>query len=141
MALIDLYLGRFSKTGRPFGLGPAEVIEVSDRHGGGQSAEADLLAAAIPQGAARIALDETGAMMTSPDFARLLRGLADGGTRDLAVLIGGAVGLDAGLRATAARIISFGPMVWPHMLARVMIAEQLYRAATILAGHPYHRGG
>jgi 23S rRNA (pseudouridine1915-N3)-methyltransferase len=70
-----------------------------------------------------------------------LRRTADGGARELAFAIGGADGLDPGFRSGAAQAISFGRMVWPHMLARVMLAEQLYRAASILAGTPYHRGG
>ena len=69
-----------------------------------------------------------------------LQRLADSGIRDLAIAIGGADGLTPDLRDRADWLISFGPMVWPHMLARVMLSEQLYRAATILAGGPYHRG-
>jgi len=87
----------------------------------------------------RLALDERGRMMSSPDFAQALARWRDGGRSDLAILIGGADGLDPALRDRADALLSFGPMVWPHMLVRVMIAEQLYRAASILAGAPYHR--
>jgi 23S rRNA (pseudouridine1915-N3)-methyltransferase len=139
--LIDDYLARFDRTGRPLGLGPARVVEVEDRRGGGPAAEAALLAAALPDGAVLVALDERGDQLDSPGFAALLRRTADSGQRDLAFAIGGADGLDAALRDRAARRLSFGRMVWPHMLARVMLAEQLYRAASILAGAPYHRGG
>lgn len=133
------YLARFDRAGRPFGLGPASVVEVEDKRGGGRAAEAALISAALPKGALVATLDERGATPSSPEFAEMLRGWADGGQRDLALVIGGADGLDRSLRAGAAASISFGRMVWPHMLVRVMLAEQLYRAATILAGGPYHR--
>lgn len=138
-ALVADYLARFDRTGRPLGLGPATVVEVEDRRGGGPAAEAALLLAALPRGARLVALDERGRAPSSPEFARLIRGWADDGTRDLALAIGGADGLDPGLRDRAHATISFGPMVWPHLLVRAMLAEQLYRAATILAGGPYHR--
>lgn len=138
-ALIDDYLTRFERTGRALGLGPCTVHAVEDRKGGGPVAEAALLARAVPAGAVRLALDERGRVMGSPEFAGLIAGWRDAGRADLALLIGGADGLDAGLRAGADAVLSFGPMVWPHMLVRVMLAEQLYRAATILAGTPYHR--
>ena len=77
--------------------------------------------------------------MSSPDFARTLGRWRDDGTQDMAFVIGGADGIDPSLRAEADMALSFGQMVWPHMLVRVMIAEQLYRAASILAGSPYHR--
>lgn len=137
--LIDDYLTRFGRTGRAFGLGPASVVEVEDRKGGGMAAEAELLRRAVPKGAVMCALDERGSVMSSPRFARRLADWRDGGSGDLAVLIGGADGIDPSLRAEAQFSLSFGAMVWPHMLVRVMLSEQLYRAATILAGSPYHR--
>lgn len=137
--LIDDYLQRFDRTGRGLGLGPASVVEVEDRKGGGKAAEADLLRKAVPRGAVICALDERGKTMSSPQFADSLAGWRDAGRSDLAFLIGGADGLDKSLRAQAEARLSFGAMVWPHMLARVMLAEQLYRAAAILAGTPYHR--
>ncbi len=136
--LVDDYLSRFSKSGKGLGLGPANLIEVEDRKGGGMAAEAVLLQKAIPKGARTIALDERGKVMTSPDFADMLARFRDQGTPELTFLIGGADGLDASFRQKG-DALSFGKMVWPHMLARVMLSEQLYRAATILAGGPYHR--
>ena len=138
-ALIDDYLTRFNRTGRALGLGPAEVVEVDDRKSRGPAGGATALAAALPSGAALIALDERGRLISSPDFARILADRRDLGTRDCAILIGGADGLSPALRARADVTLSFGKMVWPHLLARVMLAEQLYRASTILAGGPYHR--
>ncbi len=138
-ALIDDYLLRFDRTGRALGLGPVTVHEVEDRKGGGMAAEAELLARAVPQGAVLVALDERGTQATSPEFAADLAAWRDGGRQDLALVIGGADGLAPDLCDRADRLLSLGRMVWPHMLARVMLAEQLYRAATILAGGPYHR--
>ena len=138
-SLIDDYLTRFDRTGRALGLGPAAVVEVEAKKGGGMAAEAELLTRAIPTGALVCALDERGKTVTSPKFAELLASWRDQGRGDVAFLIGGADGLDPGLRAGVDAKLSFGPMVWPHMLARVMLAEQLYRAASILARLPYHR--
>lgn len=137
--LVVDYLDRLGKTGRALGLGPVAEHEVEDRRGGGMAAEAELLARTVPAGAALCVLDERGRAMTSPDFAAQLARWRDGGRQDAAFVIGGADGIDPSLRARADLAISFGAMVWPHMLVRVMLAEQLYRAATILAGSPYHR--
>ena len=137
--LVDDYLSRFDRTGRALGLGPARETQVEDRKGGGMVAEAGLLGKAIPSGALVCVLDERGRTMTSPDFAKQLARWRDAGRQDLAFVIGGADGLDPSFRAGADFALSFGTMVWPHMLVRVMLAEQLYRAASILAGAPYHR--
>lgn len=137
--LIDDYLTRLGKTGRGFGLGPARIIEVEDRKGGGPAAEGDLLLKAVPKGAVVCALDERGRSLTSPEFARQIASWRDAGQGDLAFLIGGADGLHPSVRSAADWSISLGQMVWPHMLVRVMLSEQLYRAASILAGTPYHR--
>jgi 23S rRNA (pseudouridine1915-N3)-methyltransferase len=137
--LIDDYVTRFDRAGRPLGLGPVSEHEVEDRRGGGMAAEAVLLARAVPQGAVIVVLDERGRQMTSPEFAAALAGWRDGGRQDAAFVIGGADGIDPAFRARADHAISFGAMVWPHLLVRVMLAEQLYRAATILGGGPYHR--
>ncbi|RXV70282.1 23S rRNA (pseudouridine(1915)-N(3))-methyltransferase RlmH [Roseovarius sp. A46] len=138
-ALIDDYTTRFDRTGRGLGLGPLTITEVEDRRGGGMEAEATLLDRAIPRGAVVVALDERGQVMGSPEFADRLAGWRDSGRADVAFLIGGADGLAPDLRARTDLALSFGRMVWPHMLARVMLTEQLYRAASILAGSPYHR--
>jgi 23S rRNA (pseudouridine1915-N3)-methyltransferase len=137
--LIDDYLGRFDKSGRALGLGPAKIIEVEDKKGGGMAAEGALLTRAVPKGALICTMDERGRVMSSPEFSRLLAGWRDQGRQDLAFVIGGADGIEPELRTRADASLSFGKMVWPHMLVRVMLAEQLYRAASILAGAPYHR--
>lgn len=137
--LVDDYLQRLDRTGRPLGLGPASEHEVEDKKGGGMAAEGALLSRVIPEGAALCVLDERGKTLSSPEFAQVLAHWRDGGRQDAAFVIGGADGVDPALRSRADLSISFGRMVWPHMLVRVMLAEQLYRAATILAGSPYHR--
>jgi 23S rRNA (pseudouridine1915-N3)-methyltransferase len=139
-ALFDDYRIRFDRTGRGLGLGPLSVAEVDSKKGGGPAEEAALLDRSAPAGAVRLALDERGRMMTSPDFAAELAEWRDAGRSELAIFIGGADGFDPAFRHGCDRWMSFGPMVWPHMLVRVMLAEQLYRAASILAGGPYHRG-
>lgn len=138
LELITDYLERFSKAGRGMGLGPASVIEVEDKKNLGMEAEAVLLERAIPAGSVLVTMDERGDVVSSPEFAARLGGWRDG-ARDVSFVIGGADGIAPGLRARADWSLSFGRMVWPHMLVRVMLAEQLYRAGQILAGTPYHR--
>ena len=138
-ALIEDYAMRFNRSARPLGMGPLHEHEVEPKRGTGPGAEADALRRAIPQGAAIVALDERGRTLASPEFADRLEAFRDRGTADLAFVIGGADGLLRETREGADLVLSFGPMVWPHMLARVMLFEQLYRAATILSGSPYHR--
>ncbi len=137
--LVDDYLSRLDRTGRPLGLGPVTEHEVEDKKNLGMGAEGLLLAKVVPDGAALCILDERGKTLSSPEFAAALAAWRDAGRQDAAFVIGGADGIDPVLRARADLAISFGRMVWPHMLVRVMLAEQLYRAATILAGSPYHR--
>lgn len=136
--LISDYLSRLEKTGRALGLGQVEVIEVEAKKSGGD-AEAEVLSKALGHRSPICCLDERGRTMTSPDFAAMLADWRDHGGFDPAFVIGGPDGLDTSLTSRADRLLSFGPMVWPHMLVRVMLAEQLYRAASILAGSPYHR--
>ena len=102
-------------------------------------AEGELLLAALPPDAALIALEPRGKEMSSEAFAALLSGFQDEGLRDLAFVIGGAEGLSDPLLARARVSLSIGAMIWPHLLVRVMLAEQLFRAQSILTGHPYHR--
>lgn len=137
--LIDDYLKRFDRTGRALGLGPAQILEVEDKKNGGMAAEAALLRRVIPDGSLICVLDERGRVEPSPDFANRLGGWRDQGRSDIAFVIGGADGIAKELRNDADHALSFGKMVWPHMLVRVMLAEQLYRAASILSGGPYHR--
>ena len=88
-----------------------------------------------------IALDESGTTMGSTAFAKLIEGWRDSGVREARFLIGAADGLTPDERATADLLWSFGAMTWPHLMVRAMLAEQLYRATSIIARHPYHREG
>lgn len=137
--LFQDYMTRFDRTGRALSLARGALHEVEDKKNKGMEAEAALLERAIPDGAAIVALDERGQMLTSPEFAGKIAHWRDAGRGDLAFVIGGADGLGKGLRQRADFRLSFGRMVWPHMLVRVMLSEQIYRAASILAGSPYHR--
>lgn len=105
-----------------------------------RSAEAELLLDKVPAGAIVVALDEVGKTLSSRAFATRIGAWRDDGQACVAFLIGGADGLDDTVRARADLILSFGRMTWPHLMVRGMLAEQLYRAQQILAGHPYHRG-
>jgi 23S rRNA (pseudouridine1915-N3)-methyltransferase len=104
-----------------------------------KAAEAEAILAALPGGATLVALDEAGKSLASADFAARIGRWRDDAVADLAFVIGGADGLDDSVRRRADLVLSFGRATWPHMLVRGMLAEQLYRAQQILAGHPYHR--
>ena len=93
----------------------------------------------IPDGALIVVLDERGKAFDSAEFARFVGDAADNGQRDMAFIIGGADGIDPDLRDRARLVLNLGRLTWPHQLVRILIAEQLYRAVTILTGHPYHR--
>lgn len=135
-ALVDDWLARFDRAGRPLGLGPATEVEVEAK--GGPAPEGGAILARLPRGGWLCCLDEGGEQLTSPGLAQRLDAWK-GERRDAAFVIGGADGLDPVVTARADLVLSLGRMVWPHMLARAMLAEQLYRAATILGGSPYHR--
>ena len=136
-ALAVSYAERATASGRSLGLGPVDVVEVEARKPG-KAAEAEVLLAQIGD-AHLIACDEHGQAMASRDFAARIAALRDQGVRRLVFVIGGADGLDASVLAAAREKLAFGPQTWPHALARTMLAEQVYRAVTILAGSPYHR--
>ena len=101
--------------------------------------EGELLLAAVPEGAQVVAMDAGGRALSSRALAKRLEEWRAAGVRDLAFLIGGAEGLDQAVLKRADLALSLGPMTWPHLLVRVLLAEQLYRAQCILTGHPYHR--
>lgn len=138
--LTEEFKSRFDRTGRGLGLGPLTIAEIDDRKASGMAGQAALLRKAIPKAALVCALDERGEVLSSPGFAATLAGWRDKGRSDVVFLIGGADGLAPELRDEADFRLSFGAMVWPHMLARTMLSEQLYRAVSILANLPYHRG-
>ena len=131
------YAERAGNSGRTLGLGPVEIVEVEARKPG-KVAEAEALRPQL-DGAHVIACDEHGKALSSRAFAERLARLRDDGCRKLAFVIGGADGLDAALLGEAQERLAFGVQTWPHALVRAMLAEQVYRAVTILAGSPYHR--
>lgn len=131
------YVQRASAAGRALGLGPVEILEVEARKSG-KPAEAEVLSPHLAD-AYVIACDEHGKARTSREFATHLGRLRDDGTRRLVLVIGGADGLDPSILAAARETLAFGVQTWPHALVRAMLAEQVYRACTILGGSPYHR--
>lgn len=140
--LLDRYLDRAAKQGRALGVTKVEVREIPEsraaRAEDRKAEEAEALLAGVADTAWVIVLDETGATRTSQAFADdLAARLAEG--RDWAILIGGADGHGPAALARADLRLAFGAMTWPHQIVRILAAEQVYRATTILAGHPYHR--
>lgn len=138
--LVDDYVSRADKAGRGVGLFPVSETEVEPK-GADAEARTRALLDAAPQGATLCVLDERGRALTSEAFAQDLAKRRDAGARDMAFVIGEADGLHAHARERADLLLALGAQTWPHKLARVMIAEQLYRAVAILAGSPYHRSG
>jgi 23S rRNA (pseudouridine1915-N3)-methyltransferase len=122
--LVDRYLKRIAW--------PAKLTELPDR--GGKIPD-------LPQGSVTIVLDERGQVLTSVELAKKLEAWRDGGKREARFLIGAADGHEEAQRRSADLLLSFGPATWPHLLVRAMLAEQLFRATSILANHPYHREG
>jgi 23S rRNA (pseudouridine1915-N3)-methyltransferase len=129
------YLQRATLAGRSLGLGPAELIEVEARKPG-KAAEAEVLRPHFTDSHV-VLCDEHGVQRPSRDLALRIGRLRDDGVRRMVFVIGGADGLDPGLEAQEK--LALGVQTWPHALVRAMMAEQIYRAATILAGSPYHR--
>lgn len=141
--LAQRYLDRLSKAGPAVGLEFAGVTENAESRAqtpvGRKREESAKLESMLGDGAALVLLDERGDNIGSAAFARRLAAIRDGGTARVVFALGGPDGHDEALRSKAALVLSFGKLTWPHQIARIMLAEQLYRAATILAGHPYHR--
>jgi len=142
--LLGRYRDRFADLGKRLRLGPVTWHELAESRASSAARRREEEAAALLKRARDaqriIALDERGEALSSQAFAQLLAKVRDDGTDTLAILIGGPDGLAPGVRAAAHTTLSLGAITLPHALARIVLAEQLYRAATILAGHPYHRG-
>ena len=142
--LFDRYFKRLADLARSQGISGVDLREVEEgrarRAEDRQAEEARAILAAAPKGAWLALLDERGAAMTSAQWAAEIGKAREAAAPAYAVVIGGPDGLDPALRAQARTILAFGAMTWPHQLVRVMASEQLYRALSILGGHPYHRG-
>ncbi len=142
--LAERYRDRAAKAGRSLGFRSIDVMEIAESRA--QRAEdrmteegAGLLKHIADDNIVRIALDETGTSLGSEEFAGMLGRWKDGGRTATVFAIGGADGLSPAFKSTAELTWSFGTATWPHQLVRIMLLEQLYRAITILSGHPYHR--
>jgi 23S rRNA (pseudouridine1915-N3)-methyltransferase len=142
--LCERYLARARDAGRPLQFAPIDVAEIAEssarRPADRMAEEAKALLAAIPAGSRKIVLDARGKTLSSEDFAKRLAAWRDQGAAAVVFLIGGADGLDDSVRGTADLPIAYGAATFPHQLVRTLLAEQIYRSVTILAGHPYHRG-
>jgi 23S rRNA (pseudouridine1915-N3)-methyltransferase len=141
--LVEDYVARGAAAGRSLGIAVPAVHELAESRreavAGRLAEEAQRLTAALPPRVFKVVLDERGKVVSSAGFADLLKRHLDGGTSDFAFLIGGPDGHAQSIRDSAGLVLSFGAMTWPHRLARVMLAEQIYRAVMILRDHPYHR--
>jgi 23S rRNA (pseudouridine1915-N3)-methyltransferase len=139
--LAERYRERATKSGRGIGLRSLEVVEIAESRARDAQRrmleESIALANIIPKGAT-VLLDPRGETLDSSSFAKRLRGWNDGG-RDVTFVIGGPDGLAPTLSENADLHLAFGALTWPHQLVRIMLLEQIYRAVTILSGHPYHR--
>jgi 23S rRNA (pseudouridine1915-N3)-methyltransferase len=141
--LAERYRERAAKTGRSLGIRDIEVIEVRDSRAREPERrileESIAVASVIPDGAITVTLDGRGDCVSSESFAGRLRAWNDAGRASVFFAIGGADGLGEVLRQRADLSLAFGTATWPHQLVRIMLLEQIYRAFTILSGHPYHR--
>ncbi len=137
------YFDRFAKSGGAISLDFAGIAEIAESRAANSAerkrAETGQLIAALPAGSALIILDERGRNLGSEEIAARIAGMRDAGTKHVTIAIGGPDGHDPAARERAELVLSLGAQTWPHQLVRVMLAEQLYRVATILSGHPYHR--
>lgn len=138
------YIDRAEVIGRRIGLSPLSSIEIAEAKAATaparMEAEAKTLIGKLPSSHKLICLDRGGDRLGSEDFAQALAKFRDGGAQGLAFFIGGADGLGLAALFKADRVVSLGSMTLPHGLARIVLAEQIYRAGTLLTGHPYHRG-
>jgi 23S rRNA (pseudouridine1915-N3)-methyltransferase len=137
------YMERAAASARSVGLTGVEFREIEEgrarRAEDRKAEEARAIRALIPAGARLVLLDERGKSIGSEAFAQDIGRVRDGGTSAFVLAIGGPDGFDPPLRAEAHQVLAFGAMTWPHQLVRIMASEQIYRAITILSGHPYHR--
>lgn len=141
--LCDRYVDRFRRTGSQLGLQFDGIVEPVESRASAtdqrKREEADRLLAHLPAGAALILLDEKGKNLASTEFATTIARYRDERRGALILAIGGPDGHDPSLRERADLVVSYGRATFPHQIVRILLAEQLYRAATILSGHPYHR--
>ncbi|MFK5980630.1 MAG: 23S rRNA (pseudouridine(1915)-N(3))-methyltransferase RlmH [Rhizobiaceae bacterium] len=143
LSLFERYMDRTSKSGKSLHLSGPDLREFNESRSAStnlrkQEEATQLLSAVLPN-SYLMALDENGRDVSSVQFAEIIRNLRDDGIRHLAIAIGGPDGHGQDLLKKANKTIRFGALTWPHQLVRILLAEQIYRATTILSGHPYHR--
>jgi 23S rRNA (pseudouridine1915-N3)-methyltransferase len=142
--LAERYRKRAADAGRKAGLVAFDVVEIRESRAGDTGRrmleESIAIANVVPERAVTVLLDERGESMSSGSFAGRLQGWRSENKPAVVFIVGGADGLSPSLREKASLAIAFGPATWPHQLVRIMLLEQLYRAVTMMAGHPYHRG-
>ncbi len=141
--LVARYMDRARSSGRVIGISDVALRELEEssarRAEGRKGEEAKALLAQVPAGASLVVLDEGGELLSSRAFAAALAARRDSGASVTALVLGGPDGIAEEIRRTASLVLSLGRLTYPHQLARILAAEQIYRAITILAGHPYHR--
>jgi len=141
--LADRYFDRLKKTGAPLGLEFTSVTEITESRAQQpelrKQEESAKVLEALDQGGVLVLLDERGKTLSSEAFAEKIARFRDDGKRQLLLAIGGPDGHDPALRDRADLVLALGAMTWPHQIVRILVAEQMYRATTILSGHPYHR--
>ncbi|UGY09896.1 23S rRNA (pseudouridine(1915)-N(3))-methyltransferase RlmH [Phyllobacterium pellucidum] len=141
--LADRYFDRLKKTGAPLGLEFTSVTEITESRAQQpelrKQEESAKVLEALDQGGVLVLLDERGKTLSSEAFAEKIARFRDAGKRQLLLAIGGPDGHDPALRDRADLVLALGAMTWPHQIVRILVAEQMYRATTILSGHPYHR--
>lgn len=142
--LVGRYFDRFSKLAPSLGLSFINVHEIVESRlqtaSQRMEEEGEKLIATLSDDSRLIVLDERGKSMSSLNFAKILQDWRDTGGKHMTIALGGPDGHSEAVRKRADLLLSFGQMTWPHQIARILLSEQLYRAATILSGHPYHRG-
>ena len=141
--LAERYLKRARAVGRSLGIRDVEVIELAESRARSSESrkreEAQKILAAIPPDSRLTALDERGAGQSSKKFARHIARNMEDGCPSMVFIIGGPDGLDGGILERCHSVLGLSPLTWPHQIVRVLLSEQIYRAMTILGGHPYHR--
>ena len=137
--LVKKYVRRFDVLGPLIGVKPIKIIEIDEKKFRTPSLQAGKIREKLEGKASVFLFDEHGAKLSSKEFMGFLSKQIDSGIRKQTFIIGGAFGLCPSLKKEAAGMISLGSMVWPHFLARVLVTEQMYRAASLMTGNPYHK--
>ena len=137
--LVKRYCNRFNKINKLLGLNPLQIVEIDDKKFKTKTIQGEKISEIVKKNLNLVICDSNGKMMSSEDFTKFLTIQRDTGVKNLFFVIGGAFGLCSSLYKKDIKIFSLGKMIWPHLLARVMLTEQIYRSASIMLGNPYHK--